>query len=550
MPTESENIAPDIQAKADSILRAYLASSNVTLSPAHTALLSQCISQLLPSPLTETVIPITCLLSTSTPLSYHVGTGRQLLNYVFDSILTGPNAVRHELLFVTCFWAKSTSLSHLTRTLLELNRLRPISRGDRQRKLRVRICVSSLSAFQRLFHTSSENGYTYDNTAAAFKSLGLPSPEELGNLEIVIKSKFFRPLSVLHGKYVIVDRKHLYLPSCNVSWEEWLEGMSVFQGGIVDGFLQYYQRIWETSGGLVQLRGLNENEGDKGDEVDSMIDPSVGATIWAPKPLPPVSIKFNTDRPSPTIFLPQPHHATFPALRFVPSLISTLLSKCLPFQISPNDIPPPLTAQNVFMAALIRHARNKVFIQTPNLTCPYLLDLIYDRFTATGESPVNIEIITCKSMMVLEQLVTTGWGGPASKVDGRGKNRRWGATTEACVNELLWRLSAAHIHEDSALNVYYYTPTSDPIPTPIQSLDVEDMESSYSAWEEIAFARQSHVKALVVNEEVVVVGSANGDRASWFTSGEVNVMVFNGEVARGVREGLVRGVGSRAEKMV
>ncbi|RPB21285.1 hypothetical protein L211DRAFT_765291, partial [Terfezia boudieri ATCC MYA-4762] len=431
----------------------------------------------------ETLLPLPNLLTASNPVSYHVGTGRQLLNYVFDFILTGPTAVEHELLFVTCFWSKSTSLEYLSKTLLELNRLHPPSRGDhRRRKLRIRICISSRSAFQKLFHTSSDKGFTYANTARAYQRLGLPSPEKLGNLDIVIKSKFFRPISVLHGKYVIVDRKRLLLPSCNVSWEEWLEGMGVFEGGIVDSFLEYYHETWGGTG--ESLQSLSGNQIDLRTE----------------------------ERLLPTVFLTQPHHAVFPPLRFVPTVISRVISSCLSFKISPSVTPAPLTPQNIFMAALVRQARRSIFIQTPNLTCPDLLEVLYERLTRNGES-IDIEIITCTKMMFLEQVVTTGFGGP-SKSDGTERKLRWGATTESCVNELLRRVNDS-ISENSTLSIYYYNPLP-----------------------EMEMAQQSHVKAMIVDKEVTVVGSANGDRASWFTSGEVNVMVLDENFARGVKDSL------------
>ncbi|KAF8458132.1 hypothetical protein BGX38DRAFT_1155982 [Terfezia claveryi] len=514
-----------------SLAHAYLTSYQFTISPALTSLISQCLSQLAFSPRAETLLPLPNLLTASNPVSYHVGTGRQLLNYVFDFILTGPTAVEHELLFVTCFWSKSTSLEYLSKTLLELNRLHPLSRGDhRRRKLRIRICISSRSALQKLFHTSSDNGFTYANTARAYEKLGLPPPEKLGNLDIVIKSKFFRPISVLHGKYVIVDRKRLLLPSCNVSWEEWLEGMGVFEGGIVDSYLEYYHETWGGTG--ESLQSLSGNQIDLRTE-----------SIWTPKPLPPLSIQFPRDRLLPTIFLTQPHHAVFPPLGFVPTVISRVISTCLSLNISPSITPAPLTPQNIFMAALVRQARRSIFIQTPNLTCPDLLEVLYERLTRNGES-IDIEIITCTKMMFLEQVVTTGFGGP-SKSDGMERKLRWGATTESCVNELLRRVNDS-ISENSTLSIYYYNPL--PVISASSASD-GDVESTFTAQEEMEMAQQSHVKAMIVDKEVTIIGSANGDRASWFTSGEVNVMVLDGNFAKGVKDSLEKGVGSRRVKV-
>lgn len=66
---------------------------------------------------------------------------------------------------------------------------------------------------------------------------------------------------------------------------------------------------------------------------------------------------------------------------------------------------------------------------------------------------------------------------------------------------------------------------------------------------ECTAAVKSHVKALIVDGEITVLGSANGDRASWFTSQEVNVAVFDATFAGEVREALVSGLGGRLERV-
>ena len=523
----------ELDREATGLIQTFFTRNSFNTSTIFSSLNSQCLCQLLVSEPVELMVPIPDLLTTSTPLSYHVGTGRQILNYIFNSILIGPESVTHELLFVTCFWAKSASLENLSKTLLELNRLNTLSpRGHRKRNLRIRICVSSTSLFQKLLHTSSSEGYTYPNTAGAYERLGIPPPEQLENLDVIVKSKFFRPISVLHGKFVIVDRKRLYLPSCNVSWEEWLEGMGVFEGSIVNTFLKYYQQVWGDSG--ESLQGFAEgNVAQAYNETQE----SAGA-IWTPTPLPPISVQFNRNTVTPTIFLPQPHHPVFPPLCLVPNCVTNILSTCLPFRISPSDQLAPSTAQNIFMSSLIRQAQNSVFIQTPNLTSPYLLEVLYERLVRPGH-PVHIEIFTNKRMMILEQIVTTGFGGPSGV-----SNSKWGATTETCIRELLRRLKE-NINPFSELNIYYYAPLSS---TVTQFADPNE-ESMFTAQEELGLTRQSHVKVMIVDYEATVVGSANGDRASWYTSGEVNLLVFDTQFAQGVRDCLERGIDNRSERV-
>lgn len=47
-------------------------------------------------------------------------------------------------------------------------------------------------------------------------------------------------------------------------------------------------------------------------------------------------------------------------------------------------------------------------------------------------------------------------------------------------------------------------------------------------------AEKSHVKFMVVDEECVMVGSSNCDRASACTSGEINVAISDPEFAKSI----------------
>lgn len=48
---------------------------------------------------------------------------------------------------------------------------------------------------------------------------------------------------------------------------------------------------------------------------------------------------------------------------------------------------------------------------------------------------------------------------------------------------------------------------------------------------------KSHLKCMIVDSEITVLGSGNMDRASWYTSQELGVALISGEFA-----GYVRGV--------
>ena len=109
--------------------------------------------------------------------------------------------------------------------------------------------------------------------------------------------------------------------------------------------------------------------------------------------------------------------------------------------------------------------------------------------------------------MMLEQLVTSG------------------AITEICVWKLRRRyskmcrrrLSQTHLEDveigvgaqsTGALRIGYYRPTT--------------------------IYRRSHIKCSIIDDCIVVLGSGNMDRASWYTSQELGVAIEGSETAKGI----------------
>jgi len=110
------------------------------------------------------------------------------------------------------------------------------------KKITVRICFSSTSIWQKLFQTSSLEGKVYPSSE--WVKLGLPHPEELRGLNMLVKSIFVLPFSVMHPKFVLVDRQRSFVPSCNVSWESWFEGCIEMEGEICLKLLEFYKDFW------------------------------------------------------------------------------------------------------------------------------------------------------------------------------------------------------------------------------------------------------------------------------------------------------------------
>jgi phosphatidylserine/phosphatidylglycerophosphate/cardiolipin synthase-like enzyme len=262
------------------------------------------------------------LITSSTPVSFTLGTGSQILT----STLSKCASTQHELIIVTCFWAKSSSQEAISCLLLKLS-AKALSQN---RRIQVRICFSSRSIVQKLFQSSKLEGKIYP--ASSWVQLGLPSPEDLRGLELVVKSVFVRPFSVMHPKFILIDRKTAFMPSCNVSWENWFEGCVEMEGGIAKSLFEFWIKFWARGIALlppipVDAEGFTVSEED---------------TIAIIK-----RIHFPPDFPTPTtILLPSPHH----------------INPHLSFFSSPKAPPTPL---NTFLLNLLTNAKHSIFIQTP-----------------------------------------------------------------------------------------------------------------------------------------------------------------------------------------
>jgi phosphatidylserine/phosphatidylglycerophosphate/cardiolipin synthase-like enzyme len=440
---------------------ARLRTASITISPHHQFLLRNFLRILSTSPLSETILPPIQLLTTSIPRTLHIGHGLSITDQISASIASA----QAEVLFSTCFWASSASRDVLASSLLSLARSK--------RRVRVRIGFSSSGIAQKLFHPQTPQGKLY--SPSQWLKLGIPPREQLEQLDLQVKSIFHLPFSVLHSKFVIIDRKLLFLPSANISWETWLEQCIAFSGNIVDVFVKFWDKIW----------------GD-GDPLPPIETGAASPDI----PRADVNTMTLEEMRCATVFLPQPHHRN-PRFR---------IPWCFP------AAEPAATPQNVFLLQAVETARRSVYVHTPNLTCDALISALCD----AARRGVKVEIVTVKRMMLLEQLVTTA-----------GMR-----TTEGCVRRLV-----AAAGESGNLGVWYYTGAA-------KKGDVED-----HAGETARATVKSHVKAVVLDGEITVVGSANADRASWYTSQEVNVAVFGSQLAVAVRAGLVRGLGGRLERV-
>lgn len=432
--------------------------------------------------------------------SFTLGTGASIYT---QTLLPAILSAEHEIILVTCFWARSKTLTALSRALEQLAQRR--GRQQPSQPLRVRICFSSRSLFQKIFHTSSSGGYIYPSSTWS-TTLGLPAPEILaaGKIDLRVKSLFFLPFSVMHPKFLIIDRQRGFAPSCNVSWEPWLEGClelarSAPRDDPIDGLLDFYCRVWDEHLDLdVSLLA------PQGVVVETATQQHFDAIIKSP-----------ADR----LVRLSDIHVPSAAIEWLPSWHRRNPAFC-PF---PWQTPKaPDTPLNKTLLRLFEQSSRSVYLQTPNLTAPPVLSAIMDAL-ARG---VDVHIVTGQKMMVWEQILTAF------------------TTTERCIKSLTKRYSRLCKFVNDKKRQLSQPSNDDTRDLEAQLTTPGNLSISYfrpligSTTEEEPV--HSHLKLTIFDGVHTVLGSGNMDRASWFTSQELGILIKDASFAEAVKNAVDR----------
>ncbi|KAI2464247.1 phospholipase D/nuclease [Annulohypoxylon bovei var. microspora] len=452
------------------------------------------------------------LVSTSQVRSFHLGTGASIYT---QSLIPAIINAKYEVLLVTCFWAPSPTLSALKEALEKLAEARrehirsSNPNAESLSPLRIRICFSSRSLFQKLFHTPSKDGYVYPPSTWS-RQLGLPSQEilEAGLIDLRVKSLFFLPFSVMHPKFLVIDRERAWIPSCNVSWETWLEGCVEVSGDAVAGLVKFYRHVWD--GQLEQL--TTRDISDNGSANPLNLDELELTTVPSPVNL---FDTFFRRRDIPTMLLPSSHHRN---PRF----------EIIPWRNSPSPPPTPL---NQAILQLLSMAEHFIYMQTPNLTSWAVIDKLFEAL----KRGVNVAIVTSKRLMLLEQILTAG------------------TTTSICLRSLIRRYKRLEAQQTKSkascdrdveaqlprlgfLNINYFCPDAE---------SQAECSDDGTAEEPV----QSHLKLTLVDGQYVVLGSGNMDRASWFTSQELGILFHSKDIASTIGEAVGNILSGRRESV-
>lgn len=422
------------------------------------------------------------LITLSNPKTLYVGTGHSIYE---RALLPAILSAKHSVQLITCYWAASPSLDGIRDALLRLVEER--TQGGVESTLRITIGFSSYGLFQKLFHTSSRNGYVYP--PSRWPELGLPDEATFrsARIQVTVKTLFFTPFSVMHPKFVIVDGVRAWIPSCNVSWERWFEGCVEVEGGVVSSLSAFYQRVWATEQDTrledrVQRRDVAMGDGPDG-HLGGLEQMTSESPIASTDESATQSFNFPNTQPVPTIFLPSPHHRN---PRF----------SIFPFLSQSN---PPMTPLNAAILTLIANAQRRIAILTPNVTSWPVVEALLEAL-ARG---VDVQIRTSKGMMLLEQLVTAG------------------TTTAWCLGRFINKYKQLRARARAQ-------PQADPeaqnvAPGNLEVLYYQPLEARRQHEDEPVV---SHFKMTLVDGEYLVLGSGNMDRASWWTSQEIGILFY------------------------
>lgn len=450
-----------------------------------------------------------------------------------------------EVFFITCAWSPSVAQRLIRNSLIELSK-RSVARGQR---VNVNLMYDSAgpSHLSDSHHQVTPKDYTS-------KSIQLPGPDEIPNVDLEVVSLHTIPLGTLHAKFCVVDRKIATVMSNNMQDNDNLEMMTHLEGPIVDSILDTAIITWYRSLNSV-LPPQHQNPASEGglptDNQEKLyLDRSPGKTASnialegeAQAHLQehtPDNAHYDNDLPS-EIMRIQKSYSLKPdetRLQATNRQLNIPVDKPIPptgpeiaegdemtpyiSTTTPGPVPmamvsrPPygcFSSKNAFVPqneawlSLIRNAKQKIFIQTPDLNAEPLLPALVDAL----KRGVEVTYYVCFGYNDLGEMIP-GQGGTNDQV------------SKSLVESL-----PPDGPEHALLHIYNYVGKDQDHP----------IHHSFKS-------RSCHIKLLIVDDCVGIQGSGNQDTQSWFHSQEVNVMVDSKEVCLEWMKGIERNQNTKA----
>ncbi|KID74212.1 uncharacterized protein G6M90_00g081670 [Metarhizium brunneum] len=443
-----------------------------------------------------------------------------------------------EVFFITCAWSPSIAQRLIRSAFMELSR-RSVARGQR---VTVNLMYDSAgpSNIPDSHHRVKPESYTS-------KSVQLPGPNEIPNVDLEVTSLHTLPLGTQHAKFCVVDRKIAAVMSNNMQDNDNLEMMVHVEGPIVDSILDTAIITWYKSlnsplpphhqasasaGGLptkdhqdlylerspgktasdVALAGEAQTQLAKHTPEEPHYDQDIAGEvvrIQSSYSVQADETRLQAVNRQLNIPVKAPIAPTGPEIadgdEMTPYMASTGAPGPVPMAMVSRppygcfDSSNGYVPQNEAWLSLIRNARETVFIQTPDLNAEPLL---HELRAALGRG-VQVTYYVCFGYNDFGEMIP-GQGGTNDQV------------SKSLVDSL-----PPEGPERALLRVYNYVGKDQDHP----------IHHSFKA-------RSCHVKLLIADGRVGIQGSGNQDTQSWFHSQEVNIMVDSrdvcGEWMRGI----------------
>lgn len=443
-----------------------------------------------------------------------------------------------EVIFITCSWSPSVAQRLIKNALIELSR----RAGERGQRVVVKMM------YDRAGPSNFMNPHQYVKPSTyAGKSIQLPAPDEIPNLDFEVISLHALPLGTLHAKFCVVDRKIGCIMSNNIEDNANLEMMTHLEGPIVDSIYDTALITWNNklNPPLPSLQNPAAEEGLSTSFHESLyLDRGPGRDPWevaadgqAQAGLPestPEDPQYDnalsrevtrmqsaySTKPNETrlqaanrqlnLTAHNPVAPTGPEIsegQEMTPFISTMTAQPIPMVLVNRPTYPCMDSKSVFVPqneiwlSLIRNAQQTIFIQTPDLNAAPLLPAL----TFSLKRGVQVTYYVC-----------FGYNDCGEMIPGQG------GTNDQVAQALIASLPASG-PERKLLRIYNYVGKDQDHP----------IHHSFKS-------RSCHIKLLIVDGRVGIQGSGNQDTQSWFHSQEVNVMVDSREVCEKWREGIDR----------
>ncbi|KAI7914537.1 phospholipase D Active site motif protein [Pyricularia oryzae] len=447
-------------------------------------------------------------------------------------------AAEHDVLIATNFWQNSEASKYITDAIRELSR----RAEGRDKKVVVKVMYDRGSVRQVFdqHHIVPEKDYTG-------KAVGLPKPSEIPNVDLEVMNYHNPLLGTFHAKYMVVDRRIAVLQSNNIQDNDNLEMMVHLEGPIVDSVYDMALLSWHkaltpplpTANKPAATEtprcfdsqyntedetqnGYNHNTPDEPYPEHTTSDPHYDATISAEvrrvqasvTPIPGESrraaVTKHLNHTTNKDFTPLAEHLVSDSVVGEdPEKIMTPYVKHQPHQHFPmalvnrppygppknHDVKNP---QNAAWLAALRCATRSVFIQSPTLNAEPLLPAIID----ACERGVEVTCYICLGYNDIGELLPMQGGH----------------------NEMIAHRLHTSLSEEARPRLHYHWYVAKDATAPLHQGKRQ---------------RSCHIKLLVADWKVAVVGSGNQDTQSWCHSQEVNVLLdLPEEIAEQWREAL------------